>query len=143
MWSQSHRKLYKGLDSSSAWAVWTDINQWHTWQPDIEYAKLNGAFAVGSTVSIKPKSGPAVKIELIEVEAGRLFTDLTRFPLAKMVGRHEFIERADGLEVVTTMSIEGRLAFLWKKLVAESIVRNMPEQTDNMVKKANSVRIQA
>jgi hypothetical protein len=142
MWSQSHRKVYKNLDSSNAWAVWTDINHWHTWQPDIEYAKLNGEFAVGSTFTIKPKSGPAVKIELIEVEECRLFTDLTRFPLARMYGRHEFNEHADGLEVITTMSIEGKLAFMWKKLVAEGIAGNMQVQTENMVKKAKSVCLQ-
>lgn len=141
MWSRTYRKTFKGLDLNEVWNIWTDINQWHRWQSDIEYAKLDGEFKAGSSFLLKPRGGPKVLIELVKVEENRLFTDLTRFPLAKMYGQHELNLKEDGLELVTTMSIEGPLAFLWKKLVAQGIADGMHEQTENLVDYLNNVSV--
>jgi hypothetical protein len=133
MWSRTYSKTVQGVDAARVWNVWTDVNQWHRWQPDIEQARLDGAFAVGNTFMLKPKGGPTVKIELVAVEPNRRFTDLTRFPGARMYGDHEFVSRGDQLEIRTTMRIEGPLAFVWRKIVAEGIVKSMPEQTDQLL----------
>ena len=126
------------MQPEQVWKVWTDLNQWHTWQSDIEYAKLEGDFKVGKTFLLKPKGGPKVNIEIIEVETNRLFTDLTRFPGAKMYGSHEFVVHGDELEIKTTMSIEGPLSFIWRKIVAEDVANGMEEQTNNLIEKTRN-----
>lgn len=136
MWSRTYSKKVKGLNADQVWRVWTDINQWHTWQGDIEYAKLDGAFKAGNTFLLKPKGGPKVKIELLKVDQHKVFTDLTRFPLARMYGEHAFVQQGDELEIKTTMSVEGPLGFLWRKLVAQDIVNSLPEQTERLIAKA-------
>lgn len=137
MWSRSYSKKVSGLSADQVWAVWTNVNEWHTWQPNIALAKLDGEFKVGNLFMLKPKAGPKVNIKLIQVEPFKSFTDLTIFPGAKMYGSHEFIEHADGLEIKTTMSIEGPLSFLWRKLVAEGVANAMPQQTESLI---NAVR---
>ena len=139
MWSRSYSKVVRGLKAEQVWKVWTDINQWHTWQVDIEYAKLEGEFKVGNSFVLKPRGGPRVNIELVTVEPNRVFTDLTRFPLAKMYGSHEFFINGDELEIKTTMSIDGILSFLWRKLVAEDVANGMEEQTEKLIEKARNV----
>jgi uncharacterized protein YndB with AHSA1/START domain len=139
MWSKTYSKKVQGLKAEQVWKVWTDLNQWHTWQSDIEYAKLEGAFKVGNTFLLKPKGGPRVNIEIIKVEPNKQFTDLTRFPGARMYGSHEFIVHSDELEIKTTMSIEGPLSFVWRKIVAEDVANGMMEQTDNLIEKARNV----
>ena len=136
MWSKTYSKRVKGFQAEQVWKVWTDINQWHTWQSDIEHAKLVGEFKVGNTFLLKPKGGPKVRIELIKIEYLKEFTDLTRFPGAKMYGSHEFITHGEELEIKTTMSIEGPLSFLWRKIVAEDIANGLQMQTDNLIEKA-------
>ena len=133
MWSKSYSKTVAGLKAEQVWAVWENINQWHLWQPDIEYATIEGEFQAGTFFTLKPKGGPRVKIELIEVVPCKRFTDLTRFPGAKMYGSHEFMVHGDALEIRTTMSIEGPLSFLWKKVVAQDIANGMPEQTESLI----------
>ena len=135
MWSRSYSKRVQGLQAEQVWKVWTDLDQWHTWQSDIAYAKLNGEFAVGNTFLLKPKRGPRVKIQIIKVEPNRQFTDLTRFPGARMYGSHEFVIHGDELEIKTTISIEGPLAFVWRKFVAEDVANGMLEQTENLIQK--------
>ena len=139
MWSRTYSKKIQGLKAEQVWKVWTDLNQWHTWQSDIEYAKLEGEFKVGNTFLLKPKGGPKVNIEIIKVEPNRQFTDLTRFPGAKMYGSHEFVMHGDELEIKTTMSIEGPLSFVWRKIVAEDVANGMMEQTEHLIEKAKSV----
>lgn len=139
MWSKTYSKKVKGLKAEQAWKVWTDVNQWHTWQGDIEYAKLEGEFKVGNTFLLKPKGGPQVNIEIIKVETNRQFTDLTRFPGARMYGSHEFVTHGDELEIKTTMSIDGLLSFLWRKIVAEDVANGMMAQTENLIEKAKGV----
>lgn len=138
MWSKTYSKKVTGLRADQAWKVWTDVNQWHTWQGDIEFAKLEGEFKVGNRFLLKPKGGPKVEIEIIKVEPYKSFTDLTRFPGAKMFGSHEFITHGDELEIKTTMSIEGWLSFLWRKIVAEGVANGMREQTDRLIEKARN-----
>ena len=138
MWSKTYSKKVQGLKAEQVWKIWTDLNQWHTWQSDIEYAKLEGEFKVGNTFLLKPKGGPKVNIEIIKVEPNRQFTDLTRFPGARMYGTHEFVIHDDELEIKTTMSIEGPLSFVWRKIVAEDVANGMMEQTDNLIEKARN-----
>jgi len=141
MWSKTYSKTVQGLKADNVWKVWTDVNQWHVWQDDIEYAKLDGEFKVGNTFLLKPKGGPKVNIEIIKVEPNIIFTDLTRFPLAKMYGSHEFFVHGDELEIKTTMSIEGPLSFVWRKIVAEDVANGMQEQTERLIEKARNVQI--
>lgn len=138
MWSKSYSRRVSGLKAEQIWAVWTNVNHWHAWQPDIEHAKIEGEFKVGNTFTLKPKGGPRVNIELVHVEPNKQFTDLTRFPGAKMYGSHEFIDHGNEIEIKTTMSIEGPLSFIWKKLVAEDVADGMEEQTESLIKTARN-----
>lgn len=138
MWSQTYSKKIKGLNPEQVWNVWTDINQWHTWQQDIEYAKLEGEFKIGNIFLLKPKGGPKISIELAAVEPNKRFTDLTRFPGARMYGDHEFLVDGDELEIRTTMRIDGMLSFLWRKIVAEDVANGMMAQTESLIEKAKN-----
>ena len=61
MWIKSYSKTVEGLSANQVWKVWADVNQWHTWQNDIEYAKLDGEFRKGNIFRFKQKGGPNMK----------------------------------------------------------------------------------
>ena len=61
MWIKSYSKRVEGIDINRIWDVWTDVNKWHTWQDDIEYAKLTDEFKQGSIIHFKPKGGQTSK----------------------------------------------------------------------------------
>jgi hypothetical protein len=138
MWSKTYSQKVTGLDAEQLWKVWTDVNQWHTWQDDIEYAKLDGEFSAGQSILFKPKGSSEIKIELTRVEPNQRFVDLTRFPLAKMYDTHEIIEHGNQLEVKTTVSLQGILAPLWRKLVAEDIANSLDIQTERLIARAKN-----
>ena len=139
MWSRTYSQIVTGVSADRLWQAWADVDRWSAWQDDIEYARLAGPFAVGTTFELKPKGAPRVRIELVDVQPRRAFVDRTRFPLAQMYGTHEFIPQGDGLEVRTTMSVRGQLAFLWARLVARGIVDGLAAQTASLVAYARAL----
>ena len=90
MWTQSHTIVTKKATREQLWKLFANVNQWSTWDEGVEYAKMDGRFEKGNFFVLKPKGGPKVKIQLIEAIENKGFTDLTRFPLAKMYGEHIF-----------------------------------------------------
>jgi hypothetical protein len=136
MWTQSYSQTVKDLSAERVWNVWTDVNQWHTWQDDVEYARLDGEFESGKKFAFRPKGGPNVELELTDVRKNSVFVDVTRFPFARMIDSHELIERGDELEIKSTITMQGPLAFLWRKLVGEGVASGLPEQTRRLIERA-------
>jgi polyketide cyclase/dehydrase/lipid transport protein len=141
MWTGSYSQRVSGLSAEKIWRVWTDVNRWNEWQDDLEFARLQGEFRNGATFQLRPKGGPNVKVELVNVEPNINYTDLTRFPLAKMTGSHDLIQRGNELEVRTTMTVTGPLAFLWSRIVAKGIVAALPKQTQGLIERARGLEI--
>jgi hypothetical protein len=138
MWTKSYSTTVKGIDVDRLWRIWTDVDAWHTWQTDLDYAKLEGGFAAGATFLLKPKGGPRVRIALQTVEPNQRFVDLTRFPLARMYGDHQFVVRGDAIEIRTTVRVEGPLGWVWRKLVGEGVVASLPTQTQGLITRARA-----
>lgn len=139
MWSGSYSEVVKDIDVASIWAVVSDVDSWAAWD-DVEFATLHGAFATGSHFTFKPKGAPkALTIELIDVVLMQRFTDLTRFPMARMTGKHEYFQRGNDVEIRVTMSIEGPMSWVWRKIVAENIVKDLPKQTAQLIKRCQTL----
>jgi hypothetical protein len=135
VFSRTYSTVVTDLSAEQVWKVWSDVDRWHQWQDDIEFAILSGPFQRGSTFKFRPKGGPTIDIELTAVEPNVAFTDLTRFPLARMLDSHELIPRDGGVEVRTTITVRGPLTFLWRKLVVDQVVKDLPLQTERLLQR--------
>ena len=133
MWIKSHSITIKKVAKEQIWRMFANVDNWATWDEGVDFAELHGTFKKGNFFTFKPKGGPKLKIELMEATENKSFTDFTRFPLAKMYGKHTFEETPDGLKITTTMSVEGILSFLWIKLVAKDIVDALPADMEKQI----------
>ena len=139
MWTKSYSVTTKEVTKEQIWKLTSDIDHWKDWDETVEYSKLLGEFKAGEYFILKPKGGPKVKIKLVEIISQRKFTDLTSFPLAKMYGEHLYEETENGLKITITMSVKGLFSALWIKLVANDIVKNLPEDIANQIKTAKKL----
>jgi hypothetical protein len=137
MWTRSHSVITKAVTKEQLWKLFSNVNQWHTWDTGIEFARMEGEFREGNHFLLRPKGGPNVKIQLVKTVQNKQFTDLTRFPLAKMYGDHRFEETQDGLRITTTMTVTGLLKPLWVKLVAKKITDALPVEMEQQIKAAS------
>lgn len=136
MWIKSYSVVTNEVTAEQMWKLFSDVNNWHTWDKGIEWAKMEGEFSKGNYFMMRPKGGPNVKIELVETTPNKSFTDFTKFPLAKMYGTHTFETTSEGLKISTTMKVQGILGFLWIKLVAQKIVDGLPTEMQAQIQTA-------
>jgi hypothetical protein len=142
MWTKSHSIVTKEVTKEQMWKLFADVNNWHTWDEGIEFAKLEGEFIKGNFFTLRPKGGPNVKVELLETVPNKMFLDVTKFPLAKMYDEHTFEETPQGLKITNTITVTGFLGFLWRKIVAQKIVDNLPADMQQQIKSAQKYEIQ-
>lgn len=138
MWIRTYSKVYKGLSKETVWKFWADVNNWPAWHGDLESCTLKGPFRKGNFFLLQPKGMKAFKIDLIDVEEGRKFTDCTTFFGAKMYDTHEMVETKEGLKLTNTLKVTGFLRFLWVKLVAKNVAATVPDEMDALVKLVKS-----
>lgn len=138
MWVKSYTKVYQNVKKEDVWRLWTDVNNYLKWHDDLDYCKMEGSFVVGNYFMLKPKSSPAVKIELTEIEVGKRFTDCTRFFGARMYDTHAMEETNEGLRLTNTLVVSGFLKFLWVKLVAQNVANTIPNEMDALIKLART-----
>jgi hypothetical protein len=139
MWTKSYSIVTREVTKEQIWKLFADVNNWHTWDTGIEFAKLEGKFEKGNHFMFQPKGGPKLKIEIIEAIENQNFTDFTKFPLAKMYGEHTFEDTPNGLKITTTMKVEGILGFLWIKIVAQKIADALPIDMKEQIKAASKL----
>ena len=76
MWTRSHSIITQTATKEQLWKLFADVNNWHIWDKEIEYAKMEGSFEKGNFFILKPKKGPKVKIELVETIENKKFHHL-------------------------------------------------------------------
>ena len=84
-----YTRLIDGNLGTPNGCTWNEYagNNWHRWDKDIEFARMSDPFREGSRFQLRPKGGPTVAISFLRTEPLRGYTDLTKFPLARMYGR--------------------------------------------------------
>ncbi|MEJ7681904.1 MAG: SRPBCC family protein [Segetibacter sp.] len=127
------------ITKEQIWKLMSDVNNWKTWDETVEYAELQGEFKTGSTFILKPKGGPKVKINLMDVQRPIYFKDKTTFPLAEMYGEHWYEDTPQGLKITVRMTMKGLLAALWNKLVMKDIVDNMEYDINSQIAAAKKL----
>jgi hypothetical protein len=133
MWRKSHSIVTKDATKEQMWNLFIDINNWHVWNDEIEFAKLEGKFEKGNHYVIQPKNGQIVKVELLEVIEKKRCLELGRFPLAKMYYDHLLEETDNGLKIVSTITVRGLLGSLWVQLVVKKIAATMPAHIQQQI----------
>jgi hypothetical protein len=61
--------------SATLWRHWSDIVGWPEWNEGIEKIEIDGPFAVGTTFTMTPPEGDPIRLRLVEIVPGELFTD--------------------------------------------------------------------
>jgi hypothetical protein len=120
--------LEAGVPAAAVWErAYADARAWPVWSEEIKRAELDGPLALGARARIVFGTGLRLKFEVVEFEAGRLFTDEARLPGARMGHRHMVEPAGDGSRLTNTIYIEGPLAWLWRRVMGPRAARSLPE----------------
>jgi uncharacterized protein YndB with AHSA1/START domain len=108
-------------------ALWADVAHWHTWDPDTQWARIDGPFAPGTRGKIKSKQPLAAAMLLTSVQPGLAFTARVSALATHMDFEHH-IERIsdERVRVVHTARFSGWLAGLFMKQIGKPLASGLP-----------------
>lgn len=123
-------------------AVWekayADAEAWPKWNAEIKRASLDGPLALGAKAKIVFGTGLRLRFRVVEFEDGRLFTDESRMPGARMGHRHLIEPTESGSRLTNTIYIEGPLAPLWRRILGPAAARTFPDAQRAVVELAQA-----
>jgi ligand-binding SRPBCC domain-containing protein len=119
--------------------VYADVAGWKTWDPEVEWSTLDGAFATGSKGRLKPKGGPASSIRLLRVEDSTSFSVEARLPLCQMLFEHELTSDGGKTDVLHRVTFEGPLSLLFGWLIGRQIENGFPGTLSGLKRKCEAV----
>ena len=130
--------LEAGVASSAVWQkAYADADAWPEWNAEIKRASLDRPLALDATARIVFNTGLRLRFRVVEYEEGRLFTDESRLPGARMGHRHLVEPTAEGRSHLTnTIYIEGRFSLLWRRILGPAAARTLPEAQQAIVELA-------
>ncbi len=125
---QTESSLETDLEPARVWRdAYADAGAWPKWNAEIKRASLDRPLALGAVARIVFRTGLRLRFEVVEYDKGRLFTDESRLPGARMGHRH-LVEPATGggCRLTNTIYIEGPLAFFWRRVLGPAAARSLP-----------------
>lgn len=78
------------------WALFRDVPGWKTWNAGIEEISLEGPFASGTWMTMRPPGQDPLRTQLIEVREGACFVDETRLGDLVVTVTHRIEQVATG-----------------------------------------------
>ena len=94
-----------------AWQVWSDVNHWPEWNPDMKESRLDGALKLGATGMINTRSGGKHDVVVTHFEDGRSFElESTALPGTKMAIRATISPSGGGSRITQGFEPRGLLA---------------------------------
>lgn len=117
------------IDSSAPpeafFARWADTATWPEWNTDTAWVRLDGPFVEGATGRLKSRGGPAVSFVVDRLDAEH-FVDISRLFGARMTFAHTVTRTpTEGSSVHVAVTIEGPIAWLWKKIIGGGIAASL------------------
>ena len=102
-------------DRERVWRVWTDLPRFPQWDPREQETRLDGPFAVGSTVWSKQKGSPGGDSTITAIEPGHCWTVESPLPGGKLVIDHVVEPAGEGsVKVAKRYEVHGPLTLLFR-----------------------------
>ncbi len=118
------------------WKLWEDVENWKTWDREIELSRIDGPFQTGVTGSTKFVGTPVLKTLLRQVVPMELVVQEASVLSAKVVSYQSMRRVGDMTEVTFEVEIEGPLSFVYKCMLESFIKKKIPIEMEEMLKRA-------
>lgn len=120
------------------WSIWSDVNTWSQWNPNVSGMTLNGPFADGATGTMTTKSGGTHQIRLADVKPRQGFRLQTQvIPLTSFTFICRIASGATGRTTISQgLAVSGPLGPLVGPMMGDSIAKTFEPLLEGLAKKA-------
>ncbi|MGW1895676.1 polyketide cyclase [Streptomyces sp. NPDC002004] len=136
MWVYEH-SVETNATTEAIWNLWADVENWGTWNADIESIEISGPFATGTEIVMTPAGQDPVRLRIGRLTAGELFVDEAEFDglLLRTIHRVE-AGTSHRTRVVYRMEITGDAADELGPGIGPAITADWPDTMEALVERA-------
>ena len=121
------------------WSIWQDVENWKTWDKQIELSQIDGPFQTGTAGCTKLIKTPCFKTLLTQVEPYKLVVQEAYLFFAKVVC-YQSMRQVDGkTEVTFQLEIRGPLSLFYACMLRRSIKKKIPIEMEEMLKRVKTL----
>ncbi|MDJ0343613.1 SRPBCC family protein [Streptomyces sp. H10-C2] len=133
MWEYEH-SIETTATPQAIWRLWADVENWGTWNAEIEKVEISGPFAAGAQISMTPPGDDPVLLRVAEAVEGERFIDEARFDelLLRTIHRIEPVG-PNRIRVVYRMEITGTGADEAGPQIGPGITADWPDTMASLV----------
>jgi hypothetical protein len=117
---------------AKVFAMYADVGNWKTWDPDVKSSTIEGPFVSGSLGTLRPTRGPKAKIVFKEVVTNSSFTVESKLPLCVMRFEHELSEMNGETQALHRVIFEGVLSPVFGRLIGRQIKKGLPHTLEGL-----------
>jgi hypothetical protein len=129
------------VSPAQVWRVWSDVNHWPEWNPDMKESRLDGPFKLGATGTINTKSGGKHDVVVTYYEEGRSFElESTALPTTKMAIRATIAPSVTGSRITQGFEPRGLLAPIVGPMMSGPILKTFNSVLAGLKQKVESGR---
>lgn len=108
----------------AVWRVWSDVDHWPDWNPDMRASHLDGPLALGTTGMIDTRSGGRHSVVVTDYQEGRSFELLSSaLPGTRMAIRATIVPSDDGSRITQGFEPRGMLAPIAGPMMGRTILK--------------------
>ena len=129
------------VSPAQVWRVWSDVNHWPDWNPDMKESRLDGPLKLGATGMINTKSGGKHDVVVTYYEEGRSFElESTALPATKMAIRATIAPSVTGSRITQGFEPRGLLAPIVGPMMSGPILKTFNSVLGGLKQKVESGR---
>jgi hypothetical protein len=124
---------------ADVWRVWSDVNTWPEWNPDMKESRLDGPLRLGTTGMINTRSGGKHDVVVTHFEDGRSFElESTAMPMTKMAIRATVAPIDGGTRISQAFEARGLLAPIVGPMMGGMILKTFSKVLAGLAQKVES-----
>jgi Polyketide cyclase / dehydrase and lipid transport len=122
------------------WPYYADVTIWPVWDAGLQHVTLDGPFVAGSRGTLVVEGQPPLTYELLEVDEGRSFSDLTDIPgVVRLVFHHTLEAITGGTRITPVVVAEGPQA----EAMLPMVTSDTPEAMESLARLAETAQATA
>jgi uncharacterized protein YndB with AHSA1/START domain len=119
------------------WRLWTDVENWPTWNGDIKRISIDGPFAPGARVSMTPFDQDPIELLITQAVENELFVDEAAIGDIVIRTFHRIEPASEGkVRIVYRMEISGPAAAALGPTLGPEITADFPDTIATLIEHA-------
>ena len=121
---------------TAVWQVWSDVDRWPEWNPDMIASHLDGPLRAGTTGRIETRSGGKHDVVVTQFEDGKSFElESTAMPFTRMAIRASVAPNGSGSRVTQEFEARGALAPVVTPMMSGAVLKTFSSVLEGLARR--------